>query len=69
MTVKSISVLWTKLIGSIVFMLAALAMVVYFVLGITFDDFASQMVLYFIALSVGIIGTIIVFRTKIVVIR
>lgn len=69
MTVKNITVLWTKLIASIILMLSVLAMVVHFVMGVTFDSFAAQVVLYFIALSVGIIGVILVFRTKVVLIR
>jgi len=69
MITKSITVLWTKLIGSIIFMLAGLAMVVYFVMGVTFDTFAAQVVLFFIAMSVGLIGAIIAFRTKVVLIR
>jgi hypothetical protein len=69
MSVKNVTVLWTKLILTVVFMLTGLAMVVYVGLGITFTDFWSQFVLFFIAMSVGIIGVILVFRTKLVVIR
>jgi hypothetical protein len=61
--------LWGKLIGSVVFMLAALAMIAWFILGISFDDFWMQIALYFIALTVGIIGVMIAFRTKLIVIR
>ena len=69
MITKNVTILWTKLIGSIIFMLAGLAMVVHFVMGVTFDTFEAQVVLFLIALSVGIIGAIIAFRTKMVLIR
>jgi hypothetical protein len=66
---KRFTVLWAKMIFSVLFMLGGLAMVVWYMFGITFEDFWSQVVLYFIAFAVGMIGVMIAFRTKIVVIR
>ena len=63
------AVLWMKLIASVVFMLAALAMVVWYTFGVTFESFWSQMALYFIAMLVGATGVIFAFRTKLSVIR
>lgn len=66
---KRFAILWAKLISSVLFMLGALAMVVWYMFGITFEDFWSQVVLYCIAFAVGMIGVIFAFRTKLVVVR
>ena len=63
------AVLWMKLIVSVVFMLAALAMVVWYTFGVTFETFWSQMALYFVAMIVGVSGVAFAFRTKLSVIR
>jgi hypothetical protein len=63
------TILWLKLIGSVVVMLGALAMVVWYTFGVTFDSFWSQMALYFIAMFVGLTGVMFAFRTKLTVIR
>lgn len=66
---NNLILIWGKLIFSVVFMLAALAMVAWYLLGITFDDFWGQMSLYFIAMVVGLFGVAIAFRTKLIVVR
>jgi hypothetical protein len=63
------TILWLKLVSSVVFMLATLAIVVWYVFGVTFDDFVSQMILYFIAMIVGVTGVMFAFRTKLSVLR
>jgi len=63
------TILWLKLIVSVVAMLGALAMVVWYTFGVTFDSFWSQMVLYFVAMIVGLTGVMFAFRTKLTVIR
>lgn len=64
---KQIAFLWLKLVASVVAMLALLAMVVWFLFEVRFENFYSQMVLYFVAMLVGVTGVMIAFRTKIII--
>lgn len=63
------TILWLKLIVSVVVMLGASAMVVWYTFGVAFDSFWSQMALYFFAMIVGLTGVMFAFRTKLTLIR
>jgi len=64
-----VTILWLKMVASILFILGAMAMVVWYTFGVQFDTFWSQMALYFVAMLVGMTGVIFAFRTKLSVIR
>lgn len=63
------TILWLKLIFSVILMFVVLAIFLYFILGFRFVTFWSQIALLFVSIIIGIMGVLIAFRTKILVIK
>jgi len=61
---KDVGLMWVKMISLTIIMLAGAALIFYWGLGITFEDFWSQVALFIGAAAIGTIGVYIAFRTK-----
>jgi len=62
---SGVAVMWSKMILVLLSLLVVSALILWWIMGVSFDTFYSQMALFFFALFVGIVAAFIGVRMKI----
>lgn len=62
---SGVAVMWSKMILTLLLLLALSAMVLWWLLGVSFDTFYSQVGLFFFALFMGLVAAFVGVRLRV----